>query len=117
MNAFASSYEVRMARILKKNKIGFIYGRSFIVERNGDVVRRREVDFILRNIQIWSAELGRFVNCVEVKGAHIDKRARTQQKELKDRGIYTAIFDKKKIFRCERERRFFTNLLRPTPVF
>ncbi len=116
MTIFASRYEERIARILKNNVILFIYGKSFIVERNGDVVRRREVDFTLKNNQVWSAELKRFVNCIEVKGLHIDKRARIQHEELRNIGIDTVIFDKRKIFRCEREKGFFINLLKPAPI-
>lgn len=117
MNTFASSYEVRMARILRKNGILFIYGESFIIERDGDVLRCRKVDFTLKNNWIWSDESKKFVKYIEVKGAHIDKRARIQHEELKEKGIDTVIFNKRKIVRCEKEKKFFVNLLKLAPTF
>jgi len=116
MTVFASSYEARMARILRKNGIVFVYGESFAVERIGNFIRCRKTDFTLINNQIWSAEFKRFVNHIEVKGAHMDKHARIQHEELKERGIDTVIFTKRKIMRCEKEKRFFTNLLKFSPT-
>lgn len=116
MTIFASSYEARMARILRKNGIVFVYGESFVVERISKFIRYRKTDFTLINNLIWSAEFKKFVNHIEVKGAHMDKRARIQHEELKEKGIDTVIFTKRKIIRCEKEKRFFTNLLKFAPI-
>ena len=94
---YQSQLEIKMARILDKNKIEFRPHIQFEVE-NGKI---REVDVMLETLikPIWSSE---HILAIEVKG-RLDKRDWTRLKELEKIGIPVFIATQPIIEYWERE--------------
>jgi hypothetical protein len=80
---YASQLEIRMAKVLDKENIGYIPHAKFVVDNNG---KEREVDFMFYQLikPYWSYQ---FIQGIEVKG-WLSRRDWERRKELEDVGVY-----------------------------
>jgi len=85
---YASTMEVRFAKLLDKNKIEFIYGVWVEVEIDGAKVFR-EIDFFL-NRPIKPYWCSSFTNCFEIKGV-LQPSDYKRRKALQEQGLETFI--------------------------